>query len=81
MLRVDPTTATPSVPPTSRTVSFTADPAPAWLGGSVPMIASVAGLTDSASPAAISIIDTTIRPQYGVSERGRGGDARSRRSW
>ena len=36
-------------------------------GGSAPMIASVAGLTDSASPAAISTIETTIRPQYAVS--------------
>ena len=28
------------------------------------MMASVAGLTESASPAAISTIETTIRPQY-----------------
>lgn len=37
-----PITATPSAPPNSRTVSFTADPTPARAGGSVDMIKSVA---------------------------------------
>ena len=55
--------ATPRVPPISLVVSFTADPAPARLAGSAPMIASVAGPAVSARPAAISVIDTTMRPQ------------------
>ena len=38
-----PSTATPSVPPTSRTTSFIAEPMPALARGSEPMIASVAG--------------------------------------
>ena len=37
-----PMTATPSAPPSSRTVSFTAEPTPARAGGSVAMISSVA---------------------------------------
>ena len=38
-----PSTATPSVPPSSRTTSFIAEPMPALARGSAPMIASVAG--------------------------------------
>ena len=38
-----PSTAMPSVPPSSRTTSFMADPMPALARGSAPMIASVAG--------------------------------------
>ena len=41
-------TAMPSVPPTSRTTSFMAEPMPALARGSAPMIASVAG--DMARP-------------------------------
>src|SRR5664279_1679224 len=59
--------ATPRVPPISRVVSFTADPAPARPAGSAPMIASVAGPAVNARPAAISAIDATIRPQYAES--------------
>ena len=55
--------ATPRVPPTSRVVSLTAEPAPALSRGSAPMIASVAGLAVRARPAAIRVIDTMIRPQ------------------
>ena len=55
--------ATPRVPPISRVVSFTADPAPARPAGNAPMIASVAGPAVRARPAAISAIDATIRPQ------------------
>ena len=46
-----PTTATPSAPPTSRLVSFTAEPTPAWSRGSEPMIDSVDGATDEAHAA------------------------------
>ncbi len=59
----EPTIATPSVPPSSRVVSLTAEPAPAFPAGSAPMIASVAGPVVSAGPAAISAIATMIRPQ------------------
>ncbi len=39
----DPMMATPSAPPTSRVVSFMAEPMPAFSLGSEPMIDSVAG--------------------------------------
>src|SRR6516165_5478843 len=58
--------ATPSVPPTSRVVSLTAEPAPAFARGSAPMMASVAGPVVNASPAAISAIAVTTGPQYGA---------------
>ena len=48
-----PSTATPSVPPTSRTTSFIAEPMPALAFGSEPMIASVAGDIASAMPTPI----------------------------
>ena len=38
-----PSTATPSVPPSSRVASLTAEPMPAFAAGTTPMIASVAG--------------------------------------
>ena len=38
-----PITATPSVPPASRVASFTAEPTPAFAGGSTLRIDSVAG--------------------------------------
>src|SRR5450755_328325 len=59
--------ATPSVPPISLVVSFTAEPAPVRLAGNAPMIASVAGPDVRASPAAISTMEITIRPQYAES--------------
>jgi hypothetical protein len=42
VLSTEPTTAAPRVPPTSRTASSTADPAPASSERSAPMTASVA---------------------------------------
>ena len=45
-----PSTATPSAPPVWRVVSLTADPTPARLGGSEPMIDSVAGAWVSPRP-------------------------------
>ena len=38
-----PRIATPSVPPTMRTVSFMAEPTPAWASGSELIMDSVAG--------------------------------------
>ena len=49
-----PSTATPSAPPTSRTVSLTADPTPALEGGSEPMIDSVVGAHVRAMPVPIT---------------------------
>ena len=40
-----PSTATPSAPPVWRVVSFTAEPTPARVVGSEPMIDSVTGAT------------------------------------
>ena len=45
-----PRIATPSAPPISRVVSFTAEPTPAFSGGSDPMIESVAGAIAIAIP-------------------------------
>src|SRR6266852_4838208 len=45
--------ATPRAPPTSRVVSFIAEPTPALPGGSDPMIDSVAGTIDIDSPTAM----------------------------
>ena len=56
-----PTMATPSAPPTSRLVSLTAEPTPAWSSGSAPMIDSVAGATDSPMPAPINTIAIMMR--------------------
>ena len=62
LANTDPITATPRVPPSSRVVSFTADPTPALSGGSAPMMDSVAGLVVSPSPAATMIMLMTVRP-------------------
>ena len=56
-----PTMATPSAPPTSRLVSFTAEPTPAWWSGSEPMIDSVAGATDKPMPVPMRIIAIITR--------------------
>ena len=45
-----PMIATPSAPPSSRTVSFTAEPTPARAVGSVAMIRSVAGAMAMPAP-------------------------------
>ena len=59
----EPITATPSVPPTSRVVSLTAEPAPAVSRGRAPMIASVAGPDTRPSPAAINVMDRMTGPK------------------
>ena len=55
-----PTMATPSAPPSSRVVSFTAEPMPARSGGSAPMIDSVAGAPARPMPRPMSIRATPI---------------------
>src|SRR5918995_2159008 len=60
-----PSTAPPSVPPTSRVVSFTADPTPAFSGGSDARIDSVAGAAAEPSPNPIRIIAVAIT-EYAV---------------
>ena len=72
--------ATPSVPPSSRVVSLTAEPAPALSRGSAPMIASVAGLEVSARPAAISTIDGDDPAPVARRHRRPGGDQEARSS-
>src|SRR5688572_2773746 len=57
--------ATPSVLPSSRAVSLTADPTPALAGGNEPMIASVAGAWTSPSPPPRNSMAPT-RTQYDV---------------
>src|SRR6202012_3399407 len=57
-----PAMATPRVPPSSRVVSLTADPAPALSADSDPMIASVAGDTVSPRPPPSNSISTPIWP-------------------
>ena len=59
--------ATPSVPPSSRVVSLTAEPTPAFSCGSEPMIASVAGAVVSPSPTAMSTIAARRDPSTSVS--------------
>src|SRR4051794_25684704 len=59
-----PTTATPSVPPSSRVVSLTAEPTPARSGGNEPMIDSVAGAVTRPSPPPIPSMATTTT-RYG----------------
>src|SRR5215510_11542080 len=60
-----PSTATPSVPPISRVVSFTAEPTPALAGGRDDRIDSVAGAAADPSPNPIRIIAVAITG-YGV---------------
>jgi hypothetical protein len=50
-----PSTATPRVPPSSRTTSFIAEPIPAFAFGSDPMIASVAGAIASPIPTPMNV--------------------------
>ena len=52
--------ATPRVPPSSRVVSFTAEPTPARSGGSAPMIDSVAGAVTKPRPLPMKAIDATM---------------------
>src|SRR5580765_6430861 len=64
--KTEPTTATPSVPPSSRVASFTALPTPARAGGSTSRIDSVAGVEISPMPRPISTICGTITWAYDV---------------
>ena len=57
-----PSTATPSVPPMSRVASLTAEPTPARLRLTTPMIASVAGAEVSPMPSPYSTICTAMTP-------------------
>ena len=57
-----PTIATPSVPPSSRVVSLTAEPTPALSTLSEPMIDSVAGAVVNPSPPPSNTICTAISP-------------------
>ena len=61
-----PMMATPSVPPSSRAVSLTAEPTPALPADSEPMIDSVAGAVVAPRPAPMRIIWPTMIV-YGVS--------------
>ena len=57
-----PITATPSVPPSSRVASLTADPTPAFAFGTTPMIASVAGALVRPIPVPSTTIWAAIVP-------------------
>ena len=63
----EPTTATPSVPPSSRVASLTAEPTPARAGGSTSRIDSVAGVEIRPMPRPISTICGTITVAYDAS--------------
>ena len=56
-----PMIATPNAPPSSRVVSFTAEPTPAFALGSEPMIDSVAGADARPMPPPMSTIATNTR--------------------
>ena len=56
-----PMMATPSAPPTSRLVSFTAEPTPALSRGSEPMIDSVAGASARPMPLPMKTIAIITR--------------------
>ena len=55
-------TATPSVPPSSRVESLTADPTPAWRIETAPMMDSVAGAEVSPMPSPYTTIWTEMTP-------------------
>ena len=57
-----PITATPSVPPSSRVASLTAEPTPAFALGTTPMMASVAGALVRPIPVPRTIIWAAIVP-------------------
>src|SRR5437879_13192734 len=58
--KAEPITATPSVPPTCRVVSLTAEPTPALAGGSASMIDAVDGALVSPRPPPSSTICAAI---------------------
>ena len=57
-----PITATPSVPPSSRVESLTAEPTPAWRRDTAPMMDSVAGAEVRPMPSPYSTIWTAMMP-------------------
>ena len=59
-----PSTAMPNAPPTSRTVSFTAEPTPARDAGTDDMTASVAGATIMPMPTPSRISALTMCGKY-----------------
>ena len=61
-----PRTATPSAPPSSRVVSFHAEPTPAFLSGSEVIIEAVAGAMVEAIPVAV-MTRKNARKMEGVS--------------
>jgi hypothetical protein len=54
--------ATPRAPPTSRVVSFTAEPTPAFSRGREPMMESVAGVMARPIPTPIVTMTARISP-------------------
>ncbi len=62
---MEPSTATPTAPPTWRVVSFMAEPTPALARGSEPMIESVAGAMTLPIPRPISMV-TPMMAQHGA---------------
>ena len=62
----EPVSATPRAPPTNRVVSLTAEPTPAWVRGSEPMIDSVAGAMAKPIPAATIMLATMSNGYSGV---------------
>ena len=59
----EPTMATPSVAPSSRVASLTAEPIPARAGGSTSMMDSVAGVETRPMPRPMSTICATMVAQ------------------
>ena len=55
-MTIEPSTATPSAPPSSRVVSFIAEPTPARPSGTDDMISDVSGVIEIAMPVASGII-------------------------
>ena len=62
-VRIEPRTATPIVPPTSRMESFTPEATPISSGGAADKMMSVAGPCANASPIAMKIIAGTMTAQ------------------
>ena len=60
---MEPKTATPSVPPSSRVVLFTPAAAPRWSSATEPMTASAVGAVMDDSPRASNTMATMSGPQ------------------
>ena len=65
-VRIEPRTATPIVPPISRTESFTPEATPISSRGAADRMMPVAGPWASASPAAMRTMAGTMTAQYGL---------------